>query len=207
MLTALIVDDHVVFRQGLKQILLEEFSQLTCGEAANGEEAIRLLDDRRWDIVILDIGIPGKNGIEILKLTRRTHPKIRILVLTMYPEEQYANKVMALGAKGYVTKDQSRVELIRAIRKVLAGETHITLPLRNRPETVPAPGTLPHDALSQREIKVMLSLAAGKRLTDIAVEMNLSIKTVSTYKRRILDKMSLSVNADLTRYAIQHKLI
>lgn len=206
MVTALIVDDHEVFRHGLKQILSEEFGELTCGEAGDAEEMLALLEKRGWDIVILDIGIPGKNGIEVLKQIRRTHPRLRILVLSMYSEDQYAARALGLGALGYVTKGQPRAELVSAIRKVMAGETHISVPSRGKKDAT-ARGSLHHEVLSQRELKVMLALAAGKRLTDIAAEMNLSIKTVSTYKRRILDKMNLKVNADLTRYAIQHGLL
>jgi DNA-binding NarL/FixJ family response regulator len=202
MLSILIVDDHPVVRQGLRQILVEEFADVTIAEAGNGMEAIAHARKSDWDVVILDIGIPGMSGLEVLKELRELRPEVRVLVLTMYPEEQYANRFLRSGASGYMTKDRARSELVNAIRLLLAGERYISPHLvhKVRPER-------PHEALSERELNVMLGLAGGKRLTDIAREMDLSIKTVSTYKRRILDKMQMKVNAELTRYAIEHGLI
>jgi DNA-binding NarL/FixJ family response regulator len=175
-------------------------------EAGDGMEAIAQAQRRAWDIVILDIGIPGMSGLEVLKEMREIRPRMRVLVLTMYPEEQYANRFLRSGAAGYMTKDRARSELISGVRTVLAGERYISPHLTHIMGSAPSPER-PHEALSERELKVMIGLAGGKRLTDIAKEMSLSIKTVSTYKRRVLDKMHMKVNAELTRYAIEHGLI
>jgi two-component system, NarL family, invasion response regulator UvrY len=208
MLSILIVDDHPVVRKGLKQILSEEYPGVLFGEAGSGLEAMAEAKKRAWDIVILDIGIPGMSGLEILKELLGQRPEMRILVLTMYPEEQYATRFLRTGAAGYMTKDRAGSELVRAVRMVLNGGQYITPHLANKIGLDrPAPAERLHETLSERELRVMLGLAAGKRLTDIAREMNLSIKTVSTYKRRILDKMHMQVNAELTRYAIEHCLI
>jgi DNA-binding NarL/FixJ family response regulator len=204
MLSILIVDDHPVVRQRLRQMLIEEFQEVIIAEAGDGVEAIVQVRNQNWDVVILDIGIPGMSGLELLKELKEVRPDTRVLVLTMYPEQQYATRFLRAGAAGYTTKDRARPELVNAIRVVLSGERYVSpnlsLRMGARPER-------PHEALSDRELKVMLGLAGGKRLTDIAQEMNLSIKTVSTYKRRILDKMHMTVNAELTRYAIEHGLI
>ena len=204
MLSILIVDDHPVVRQGLRQILVEEFDGVEIAEAGDGPEAMGLAQNRDWDVVILDIGIPGMSGLEVLKELREVRPEARVLVLTMYPEEQYANRFLRSGASGYMTKDRARAELVSAIRLVLTGERYLSPHLARK---LGARAERPHEALSERELKVMLGLAGGQRLTDIAREMSLSIKTVSTYKRRILDKMHMKVNAELTRYAIEHGLI
>jgi DNA-binding NarL/FixJ family response regulator len=207
MLSILIVDDHPVVRQGLRQILAEEFDGVVIAEAGSGLEAIVQANRRAWDIVILDIGIPGMSGLDVLKELRELRPRARVLVYTMYPEEQYANRFLRTGAAGYLTKDQPRSELVSAIQALRVGERYINPHLADRVEVSLVGAERPHEALSERELKVMVGLAGGKRLTDIAREMSLSIKTVSTYKRRILDKMHMSVNAELTRYAIEHGLI
>ncbi len=204
MLSILLVDDHPVVRQGLRQILVEEFADITISEAGDGTEAIAQAKKHDWDVVILDIGIPGMSGLDVLKELKELRPELRVLVLTMYPEEQYAHRFLRSRASGYMTKDRARSELVDAIRLVLAGERYVSPHLMHK---VAIPTGRPHEALSERELKVMLGLAGGMRLTDIARELNLSIKTVSTYKRRILDKMHMKVNAELTRYAIEHGLI
>jgi DNA-binding NarL/FixJ family response regulator len=208
MLSVLIVDDHPVVRQGLKQILAEEFPDAEFGEAGDSVEALAHSGRREWDIIVLDINIPGMTGLDVLKEMRRQRPECRVLVLTMYPEEQYATRFLRAGACGYMTKDRARSELVRAFRKVLAGGKYVS-PMLAEKLASGKRGTAErlHEMLSDREMKVMLGLAAGKRLTDIALEMDLSIKTVSTYKHRIMEKMQMRVNADLTRYAIEHGLI
>jgi DNA-binding NarL/FixJ family response regulator len=207
MVSILIVDDHPVVRQGLRQILREEFADLAIAEAGDGLEALAQSQRRAWDIVILDVAIPGMNGLEVLKEIQEVRPQTRVLVLTMYPEEQFATRFLRNGAFGYMTKDRAQSELVSAIRKVLAGERYISPQIAEKLGDRATWTERPHESLSERELKVMLSLAAGKRLTDIAVELDLSIKTVSTYKRRIMDKMHMKVNAELTRYAIEHGLI
>jgi two-component system, NarL family, invasion response regulator UvrY len=208
MLSVLIVDDHPVVRQGLMQILAEEFPDIHFGEAGDSLEALLQSGKRPWDLIILDINIPGKTGLDVLKEMQKHRPEVRVLVLTMYPEEQYATRFLRAGACGYMTKDRAGSELIRAFRKVLAGGKYVSPMLSEKlAGDEPAKAERLHETLSERELKVMLALAAGKRLTDIAREMNLSIKTVSTYKHRIMEKMQMKVNADLTRYAIEHNLI
>jgi two-component system, NarL family, invasion response regulator UvrY len=208
MLSVLIVDDHPVVRQGLQQILAEEFPDAEFGEAGDSAEALAHTGKRVWDIIILDISIPGRSGLDVLKEILRQRPATRVLILTMYPEEQYATRFLRAGACGYMTKDRARSELVRAFRKVLAGGKYVSPLLAEKIAAGKSgPADRRHETLSDRELKVMLSLASGKRLTDIAGEMNLSIKTVSTYKHRILEKMQMKVNADLTRYAIEHNLI
>ncbi len=208
MFSVLIVDDHVVVRQGLKQILSEEFCEAEFGEAQHADEAMNQVQRRHWDVIILDINIPGRSGLEILEDIRRTSPETHILVLTMYPERQYAMRALRLGASGYMTKDSPRSEFITAFRKVLEGgkyvdsvisEALVTDLARSQPK--------PHELLSAREYKVMVGLAAGKRVTDVAAEMHLSVKTISTYKRRIFQKMQINSNSELTRYAIGNNLI
>lgn len=206
MFSILIIDDHPVVRQGLRQILAEEFVDVVIAEASDGLEALAQAQRRSWDIAILDIGIPGMSGLEVLKEMQAIRPETRVLILTIYPEEQYANRFLRSGASGYLTKDRARSELVNAIRKVHTGEQYVTPHLAHKVGR-PTTSSRPHESLSDRELKVMLGLAGGKRLTDIAREMSLSIKTVSTYKRRILDKMHMRVNAELTRYAIEHGLI
>ena len=208
MLSVLIVDDHPVVRQGLKQILAEEFPDAEFAEAGDSVEALAQSGRRDWAIIILDINIPGMTGLDVLKEMRRQRQECRVLVLTMYPEEQYATRFLRAGACGYMTKDRARSELVRAFRKVLAGGKYVS-PMLAEKLASGKRATMEklHETLSDREMKVMLGLAAGKRLTDIALEMDLSIKTVSTYKHRIMEKMQMRVNADLTRYAIEHGLI
>ena len=208
MLSVLIVDDHPVVRQGLIQILAEEFPDAEFGESGDSDDALSQHSGREWDIVILDINIPGRTGLDVLKEMRQQRPGCRVLVLTMFPEEQYATRFMRAGACGYMTKDRARSELVRAFRKVLSGGKYISPVLSDKLAAGKTGASeRPHETLSDREMKVMLGLAAGKRLTDIAREMDLSIKTVSTYKHRIMEKMQMKVNADLTRYAIEHSLI
>lgn len=208
MLSVLLVDDHPVVRQGLRQILTDEFPDAEFGEAGDSEEALLQNARKLWDIIILDINIPGRTGLDVLKEMRQQKPDCRVLVLTIYPEEQYARRFLRAGACGYMTKDRARSELVRAFRKVLSGGKYISPMLADKmAEGTSGSSERLHETLSDRELKVMLGLAAGKRLTDIAREMDLSIKTVSTYKHRIMEKMQMKVNADLTRYAIEHGLI
>jgi two-component system invasion response regulator UvrY len=207
MSNVLIIDDHPVFRQGLRQIIAEEFPGTNCGEAGDSDQAMTQLARNKWDMVVLDISMPGKNGLQILSDIQMQVPDCRVLVLTMHPQEQFAQYFQRLGAAGYITKNRARTELVRAFRNVLKGKTY---PARSA-ERVRAVGSsvadCRHHGLSEREFAVMIALAEGKRPTDIARELDLSIKTVSTYKRRILDKMHMQASAELTRYAIRSGLI
>jgi DNA-binding NarL/FixJ family response regulator len=207
MMSVLIVDDHPEFRQGLRQILEELCPNSDFAEAGNALEALACVVRRAWTLAILDIGMPDQNGIELLREMLRIRPEIRVVVLTVYPEDQYAARCLRAGAYGFLTKNNAHSELARALRTVLAGKKYAGSALAKKTAAPPLDLDRLHESLSQRELIVMLALASGRRLTDIAREMNLSIKTVSTYKRRILDKMNLRSNADLTRYAIEHGLI
>ena len=201
--SVLIVDDHLLVRQGLKLMLSQEYRDLVFGEAKNGDEAAIRLAKRSWDLVILDIALPGKDGFHVLQEIRRHQPSMRVLVLSMHADPQYAVRAQQLGASGYVSKNAGRPELLRAFKSVLAGKEYFeALPsARTSAETLPG-----HAALSARENSVMLAFAAGKSTREIAAELNLSVKTISTYKRRILDKLGLHSTADLVRYVIDHRL-
>jgi DNA-binding NarL/FixJ family response regulator len=207
MMSVLIVEDHSEFRQGLRQMLEELCPNADFAEAGSALEALACVVRRAWDIAILDINMPDQNGIELLREMLRIRPEIRVVVLTVYPEDQSAARCLRAGAYGFLTKDDARSELARAFRTVLAGKKYAGSALAKKTAAPPLGLDRLHESLSDRELTVMLALASGRRLTDIASEMNLSIKTVSTYKRRILDKMNLRGNADLTRYAIEHGLI
>ena len=201
--SVLVVDDHLLIRHGLKQMLSQEYRGLVFGEARNSDEATVRLAKRPWDLVILDIAIPGKDGFYVLQEIRHRHPSTRVLVLSMHADPQYAVRAQQLGASGYVSKNAGRPELLRAFKSVLAGKEYFeALPsARTSAETVPG-----HAGLSTREHAVMLALAAGKSPGEIAAELNLSVKTISTYKCRILDKLALHSTADLVRYVIDHRL-
>jgi DNA-binding NarL/FixJ family response regulator len=203
MTSVLIVDDHLLVRQGLKLMLSQEFRDLVFGEAKNNDEAALRLAKRSWDLVILDIALPGKDGFHVLQEIRRRHPSMRVLVLSMHADPQYAVRAQQLGASGYVSKNAGRAELLRAFKAVLAGKEYF--------EALPSAGTSAetvsgHAALSARENSVMLAFAAGKRPGEIAADLNLSAKTISTYKRRVLDKLELHSTAELVRYVIDHGL-
>lgn len=205
----LIVDDHSVVRQGIKQILLEMSEPVTVGEAGNGCDAMRLLRDERWDMVLLDISLPGKNGIEVLKQIKAEWKELPVLMLSMYSEDQYALRAIRAGASGYMTKETAPDELLTVINKVRGGGRYI------RPEMAEKlvfdmDGTreeLPHLALSDREFEVLRFIASGRTVSEIAEELALSVKTISTYRSRILEKMKMKHNAELTHYAIKHSLV
>jgi two-component system invasion response regulator UvrY len=205
----LLVDDHAVVRQGLEQILGGAIAGATFGEAASGEEAMLLADTACWDVVILDISLPGKSGLDALKELRRTRPALPVLVLSMYPEEQFGVRVLRAGAAGYVAKRSAAADLIAAVRNVLAGRRYVSPGLAERlaGEIGLAPGRAPHELLSDREFQVFKLIASGKTVTASAEELGLSVPTVSTYRTRILEKMGMSDNFDLIQYAIAHRLL
>jgi len=201
--SVLIVDDHLLFRQGLKQMLSQEYRGLAFGEAKTSDEAAALLARQPWDLVILDIAIPSKDGFYVLQEIRRRHPYTRVLVLTMHADSEYSLRAQQMGASGYICKNASRADLLRAFKSVLAGKKYFDdqLSAGTGGKTVPK-----HADLSTREYRVMLAFAAGKRASEIAGELNLSVKTISTYKRRLLDKLELHSTADLVRYVIDNRL-
>jgi DNA-binding NarL/FixJ family response regulator len=208
-LRILITDDHAVVRRGLKQVLEEEFDQVVFGEAQNTREMLEHLQKKAWDVVILDITLPGRSGLEVLGELKLTHPNLPVLVLSMHPEDQYGIRVLKSGASGYMTKESAPDEIVMAIRKVLRGGKYVSPSLAERLAfNLEVNGEKPlHEALSDREYEVMLMIASGKTLTEIAQKLDLSIKTVSTYRTRILEKMKMQNNAELIRYAIKNQLV
>ncbi len=209
MIRILIADDHAIVRQGLMQIISESPGMALAGEAANGEEAVSLARELSYDIAIVDIAMPGRGGLEILKDLRAARPSSKIIILSMYPEEQYAIRSLRDGASAYLTKANATEELVHAIQAVAAGRRYITPSVAERLASYIERDaeTLPHESLSDRELQVFLLLGSGKTVTFIARELSLSVKTVSTYRTRILEKMRMDSNALLIRYAVQHKLV
>jgi two-component system invasion response regulator UvrY len=209
MIKILIADDHPIVRQGFKQVLSETTDLVVADEAGNGQEVLALVARKDYDVILLDISMPGKNGLEVLKELRMTNTKIPVLILSIYPEEQYAIRALKAGASGYLTKASAPEELISAIRKVSRGGKYISSSLAEKIayELDGDAEKAPHDSLSDREYQILLMIASGKTVSDIAEEMCLSVKTVSTYRSRILDKMKLKNNAELTTYAIRNKLV
>ena len=205
----LITDDHAVVRQGLKQILLEEFTRAEFGEATNAQEAIERVWKEPWDVVVLDITMPGRSGLEVLKEIRKSRPKLPVLVLSMHPEDQFAVRILKIGASGYMTKESAPNELVGAVKKVIAGGRYVSPSLAEKMASYLSVDvhTAPHERLSDREFLVLRLIASGKTPTTIAKELALSVKTISTYRMRILEKMNMSNNAQLTHYAIQNQLV
>jgi len=209
MLKILIADDHPVFRRGLKQIIAETTDIVVADEAADGLEVLNKVKARDFDLVLLDISMPGKTGIDVLAQLKYERPKLPVLMLSMHPEEQYAVRALKAGASGYLTKEGAPDELGAAIRKVSTGGKYVSASLAEKLASMVQKegGELPHQTLSNRELRVMCLIASGKTVSEIARELSLSVKTISTYRSRILDKMKMKNNAELTRYAINNSLI
>ena len=208
MTRVLIADDHEVVRRGLKGILAEEVADLEVGEAGNSRDALEAIRTGEWDVLLLDINMPGRSGLEILEEVRRLRPKLPVLVLSVYPEADYAVRAFKLGASGYLTKQSASDELLAAFRKVLHNGRYVTAAMAER--LAAALGDPfqqePHEALSNRELQVLRLIAAGRTVKEIATGLSLSEKTVGTYRARISEKMGLRTNVELTRYAFQHGL-
>lgn len=209
MIRILLADDHVLFREGLKQILGKHKEFRVVDEVGSGTEAMEKIFNKRYDLVILDISMPGRSGLDILAEIHRENPDMPVLILSMHPEDQYAVRVLRAGAAGYLTKESAASELITAIHRVAAGGRYISSTVAERlADAVTADqGHIPHHRLSNREFQVMCMLASGKTLKEIAEDLFLSEKTITTYRARILEKMQLRNNVDLSRYAIQHNLL
>lgn len=205
----LIVDDHAIVRVGLKQILLEDCSDFIFGEAGSANEAFKLVKERDWDLILLDINLPSKNGIEFLKQLRALNIMIPVLVLSMYPEDQYAVRALKAGASGYMTKEMAPENLLDAILKVANGGRYISPQLAEQlaKEIQDGGNSQPHKLLTDREFEIFKLIASGKTVSEIAKELSLSVKTVSTYRTRILTKMSLKHNASITQYAVKLNLV
>jgi two-component system, NarL family, invasion response regulator UvrY len=209
MIRVLIADDHDIVRQGMKRVFSRTQDIEVAGEASTGQEALEKIWAEKFDVVILDISLPGRNGLEILKQIKSQQPKLQVLVLSMYPEEQYAVRVLRGGAAGYLTKESDKSELIEAIRRIAQGKKYITPALAEMlaDELEPSADKAPHDRLSDREYHLLCLIAKGKSTKEIADDLALSMKTVGTHRARILEKMGMKSNAELTHYAIQRKLV
>ena len=209
MIKILIADDHAIVREGLKQIIRETSDMVVADEASTGQELLEKVWKHDYDVVLLDISMPGRSGLDILKQIRSQKPELPVLILTIHPEEQYAVRVLRAGASGYLTKESAPDELIKAIRKVSMGRKYVSSTLAEKlASEVDIISEKPlHQALSDREYEVMCMIASGKTVKKIAEELCLSIKTISTYRSRILEKMKMKSNAELIHYAIQNRLV
>lgn len=209
MIRILIADDHSVVRRGLRQILLEGFPNAFIEEVPDAEEMIKKIIRDEWNVVISDLSMPGRSGLEAMQQIKQIKPKLPVLILSIHPEEQYALRVLKAGASGYLSKDMAPDELVNAVQRVMLGKKYITSSIAEKLAAVldNDSGKLPHESLSDREFSVLKMLAAGKSVSEIAETLFLSVTTVSTYRSRILAKMDLKNNADLTLYAIENKLI
>ena len=209
MIKVVVVDDHAVVREGLKRIVSESGGMVVSGEAADGQEAMRVIKSEPCDVVLLDISMPNKSGLDVLKELHAESPRLPVLVLSMHPEDQYAVRVLRAGAAGYVTKESAPAKLVQAIRKVVRGGKYVSPSLAER--LVFDLGTdtkkAPHELLSDREYQVLCLIASGKTVTQIGEVLALSVKTISTYRVRILEKLQMKNNAELTRYAIKEGLV
>ena len=209
MIKILIADDHAVVRQGLIQIIDRETDMKIAGEASSAHEVLEKVQKQNWDVVVLDITMPGKSGLDALKEIKLEKPKLPVLVLSMHPEDQYATRVLKAGASGYMTKETAPEELVQAIRKIVNGGKYISPALAEKLAfDLGAPTDKdPHELLSDREYQVLCLIASGKPVSEIGKLLSLSVKTISTYRTRILEKMNLKNNAELIHYAIQNKLV
>jgi DNA-binding NarL/FixJ family response regulator len=209
MINILMADDHAIVREGLKQILADESDMAVGGEAADGQEALRKARSKAWDVLVLDITMPGRSGFDILQTLKQEHPDLPVLVLSMHAEEQFAIRALKAGAAGYLTKESAPDELVKAIRQVVAGRRYVSANLAELLalglDTVTDQPL--HATLSDREFQVMRLLAAGKTATQAAEALALSVKTISTYRTRLLEKLGLKNTAQIIHYAIQHRLL
>lgn len=209
MLRLAIVDDHGIVRAGFREMLVDELGIRIEFEAASGEEALQKLRELPCDVLLLDLALPGQSGVDVLRVVRQRHPDLKVLVLSGYPEERYALPMIRHGADGYLCKDCDRDELLRAIQTVAQGRRYVS---RRTAELLAddlagVSTALPHESLSEREMQVFLRLARGESVSGIADILNLSVKTVSTYRSRLLEKLNVTSNAELATYALQHGLL
>jgi len=202
----LIGDDHGVVRKGLRIILSEAYPHAYIEEAVDGADLIKKIDNRKWSVIISDISMPGRSGLEIVKFVNEHYPKIPVLIMSMHAPEQYAVRTFKAGASGYLTKESAPEELVKAIEQVLIGKKYVTPDIAELliQYHVNDDTEEPHKMLSDREIEVFVLIAKGKKITDIADELSLSVNTISTYRTRILEKMHMSSNAEIAKYAIRH---
>ncbi len=204
----LIADDHAIVRHGLRQILSSSEEMVVTGEAINGLQAMQMARQGEWDVVLLDVSMPEKNGIDTLKQLKREFPKLPVLILSMHPEEHYAIRALKAGASGYLTKQSAPEQLVNAIRQVAGGKKYVSPSLAEELANAISEDSdkAPHEKLSDREYQTLVMISSGKTLSQIAEELNLSVKTVSVYRARLLEKMKLKNNAELTHYGLKHGL-
>jgi len=209
MIRALIVDDHLIVRRGLKEIFSDEFSELEIGEAENSRAALEMITTQDWDIVLLDINLPGRNGLEVLSEIKRLRPRTPVLVVSAYPEEEFAIRSLKLGASGFLNKGSASDEMVAAARKAMAGGKYVTTLLAEKLAATLGSDIQhdPHESLSSRELQVLRMIANARTIKEIAGELALSEKTVGTYRLRIAKKLRLNSNVELTRYAMKHRLV
>jgi DNA-binding NarL/FixJ family response regulator len=209
MIRVLLADDHAIVRAGLREVLNDTGDIEVVGEATNGQEVLALVRGRDFDVAVLDMSMPGRSGLELIKLVRAEKPKLRILILSMHSEQQYAVRAVKAGASGYLTKDSAADELVAAIRRIAAGGAYVSPETAERLVLDSAPGaeTSPHKLLSDREFQVLQMIAGGKSVTEIAQQLSISVKTVSTHKTRLMEKMGLANQAELIRYALENNII
>jgi len=205
----LIADDHAILRRGLKEILVRELEGAVCGEAEDAQQVLAQIRNCEWDLVMLDITMPGRSGLDVLKDLKAMCPKLPVLVLSMHPEDQYGKRILKAGASGYMNKKSAPEELIKAIRKLLAGGTYVSPALAERlaldlKRDVTRPA---HEILSHREFEILRMIASGKTVTQIAEELHVSVTTVSTHRARILEKMHMTTTAELMHYALSNHLV
>ena len=206
MTRVLLVDDHPVIRQGIRRILTGTFADLNVSEAESGEQALALAEAGPWDLMLLDLSLPGVQGLEVIHQVRQAQPGIRIVVVSVHPAHQVARRAISAGAMAYIDKSAAPEEMVKAVADVLAGRTYVTATTAD-PARVQRSAGLPHEQLSDREYQVLRMLGAGKTVSEIASELALSVKTISTYRSRILEKMGLRTTPELMRYVIEHGLV
>ena len=209
MIRVLIADDHAILRRGLREILMRELEGVVCGEAENAQQVLAQVHSQNWDLAVVDITMPGRSGLDVLRDMQQIRPGLPVLVLSMHPEDQYGKRVLKAGASGYMNKESAPEELIKAIRKVLAGGRYVSPALAEKlaVEWGTNAGQPLHESLSHREFEVLRMMALGKTTSQIAAELHLSVTTVSTYRARILDKMNMTTTAELMRYALRNGLV
>jgi DNA-binding NarL/FixJ family response regulator len=209
MISVLIADDHAILRRGLKEILQHELDGVIVGEAENGQQALDLVQSSDWNLLILDIAMPGRGGLDVLGNLKALRPRLPVLVLSMYPEDQFGKRVLKAGASGYMNKQSAPDELITAVRRILGGGRYVSPSLAEAlaSDLSQDTGRPAHESLSDREFEVLRRIASGKTVSQIADELHLSVPTVSTYRARILEKMGMSTTAELMHYALRNNLV
>lgn len=205
----LIADDHALMRKGLKETLEDEFGQMTFGEAENSAQVLEMVTKQKWDLLLLDINMEGRSGLDALADIRKIKPKLPVLILSMYPEQDFAVRALKLGASGYISKRLASDELVAAVKKAFEGGRYITPTVADQlaADLNRESGRKPHETLSNREFQIMQMIASGKSLKEIAAELRISVKTVGTYHGRLLGKMGMNSDIELTRYALMNKLV